>query len=153
MAPPVGPSLPPLLGLELLAAMAMAVPVLTIDSVLNGALNGDYTTSKFFVDELAGDSILLTVTFSPDAAGVTAVEIFTNLNRRDRAGLDANADGIEDGILPPSGDLVVAVAMRSTTEPTRLLRLAVASIRWSWPRRRPVPTGSRRATKSRDRTI
>lgn len=97
----------PLIFLSCFAG-ARAVPVLTIESDGNGSLDGDYTTSKFFVDELAGDSFPLTVTFSPDAAGVTAVEVFTNLNRRDRAALDADGDSVEDGILVPSGDLVVA---------------------------------------------
>ena len=91
-----------------LATFAGAAPTLTIESDANGSLNGDYTTSKFFIDEVAGDSVSLTVTFFPDAANVTAVEVFTNLNRRDRAGTDADGDGVEDGILAPPGDLVVA---------------------------------------------
>jgi glycosidase len=78
-------------------------PLLTI----NG-LNANYTTTKLFVDEVAGDSIPLNIVFEPGSANVSngTVQVFTNLNRRDRAGADANGDGIEDGILPPSGDLV-----------------------------------------------
>lgn len=83
-------------------------PVLTVSSATTGTLNGNYTTSHVFVDETKGDSIPFTVTFAPGQANITAVELFTNLNRRDRAQLDANGDGIEDGIVIPSGDTVVA---------------------------------------------
>src|SRR5207245_257435 len=68
----------------------------------------NYTTTHVFVDEVAGDSVPLTISFTPNAANLTDVETFSNLNRRDRATLDADGDGIEDGILPPSGILVVA---------------------------------------------
>jgi hypothetical protein len=74
---------------------------------ING-LNGDYTTSHVFVDENAGDSIPLTILFSPNTTSVTAAEVFSNLNRRDRATLDANGDGIEDGIVPPDGNAIIA---------------------------------------------
>ena len=77
-------------------------PVLTV----NGQ-NGNYTTTHVFVDEMAGDALPLAVTFAPGQANVTSVELFTNLNRRDLAELDANGDGIEDGILPPDGNMVV----------------------------------------------
>ena len=78
-------------------------PVLTI----NG-LNGNYTTTKLFVNELLGDSIPLNVVFIPKQPNVdtSTVQIYTNLNRRDRAEVDADGDGNEDGIQPPSGDLV-----------------------------------------------
>jgi glycosidase len=89
------------LGLSVLPLAAQ--PVLTVNGV-----NADYTTTHVFVDEVAGDSGPLNVEFQPNAANLTAVEIYSNLNRRDRATADANGDGIEDGILPPSGDLVVA---------------------------------------------
>ena len=78
-------------------------PALTV----NG-LNADYTTTHVFVDENAGDSIPLTILFSPNASGVTTAEVFSNLNRRDRATQDANGDGIEDGIVPPDGNTIVA---------------------------------------------
>ena len=74
-------------------------PVLTVNGV-----NANYTSTHFFVDEVAGNSLPVTVTFAPGQAGVTQVEVFTNLNRRDRAQLDANGDGIEDGIKPPDGN-------------------------------------------------
>ena len=56
----------------------------------------------------AGDSVPLTILFSPSAPGVTTAEVFSNLNRRDRAALDANGDGIEDGIVPPDGGAIAA---------------------------------------------
>ena len=78
-------------------------PVLTI----NG-LNADYTTTHVFVDENVGDLIPLTVLFFPNTSNVTTAEVFSNLNRRERAVLDANGDGIEDGIVPPDGGTIVA---------------------------------------------
>ncbi|PYI88309.1 MAG: hypothetical protein DME26_03850, partial [Verrucomicrobia bacterium] len=82
---------------------ALGDPVLTI----NG-LNADYTTTHLFVDELSADSIPLTILFSPNASNVVAAEVFSNLNRRERAMQDANGDGVEDGILPPDGNGIVA---------------------------------------------
>ena len=78
-------------------------PVLTI----NG-LNANYTTTHLFVDEVAATSQNLTVSFQPNAANINSatVQVFTNLNRRDRAQLDANGDGTEDGIMPPDGNSV-----------------------------------------------
>ena len=76
-------------------------PVLTV----NG-LNADYTTTHVFVDEVAGDSVPLTMLFTPNVANATNVEVFSNVNRRSRATLDANGDGVEDGILPPDGNFI-----------------------------------------------
>ena len=78
-------------------------PALTI----NG-LNADYTTTHVFVDELAADSIPLTILFSPNTSNVTTAEVFSNLNRRERATQDANGDSIEDGIMPPDGNTIAA---------------------------------------------
>jgi len=78
-------------------------PALTVNGV-----NADYTTTHVFVNELNGDSIPLTVLFSPNQPNLTTVETFCNLNRRDRATLDANGDGIEDGIIPPDGNFIPA---------------------------------------------
>ena len=76
----------------------------TITTSTTGTLNADYTTSKLYVDEVAGvagDSAPITISFAP---GVQAdeVELWTNLNNRDRAGQDADGDGIHDGIFPPT---------------------------------------------------
>ena len=78
-------------------------PTLTV----NG-LNADYTTTHVFVDENAGDAVPLAIQFSPNASNVTTAEVFSNLNRRDRVTLDANGDGIEDGIVPPDGNAIAA---------------------------------------------
>ena len=77
-------------------------------SLTANGVEADYTTTHLFVDEVAGDSVPLAVNFSPNVLNVTAAEIFTNLNRRDRAQLDADADGIEDGIQPPNGNNIAA---------------------------------------------
>ncbi len=90
--------------LFLLTVFANAAPVLTV----NGT-SANYTTSKLYADEIAGTSVPLVIVLNPDETQpVTAAEVFTNLNNRDRANDDADGDGIEDGIQPPSGDLVVA---------------------------------------------
>ncbi|MCX6896709.1 MAG: alpha-amylase family glycosyl hydrolase [Verrucomicrobia bacterium] len=74
---------------------------------ING-LNADYTTTHCFVDEVAGDSFPLNILFAPGVASLTQVEVFSNVNRRDRAALDINGDGIEDGIVGPNGNGIVA---------------------------------------------
>jgi len=71
-------------------------------------VEADYTTSHVFVDEVAGDSVPFTIFFDPQTTGVATAEIFTNLNRRDHATVDANGDGVEDGILPPDGNQIAA---------------------------------------------
>lgn len=78
-------------------------PVLTV----NG-LNANYTTSKLFVDEIAGDSINVDIVFQPSESNIVAAEVYSNLNRRDRADDDANADGYADGISGLDGDSLVA---------------------------------------------
>ena len=113
------------LAVGLLAAGGVAQtgePSLTVNGV-----EANYTTSKLYVDELAGDTVPVSVVFRPDVGNVDAarVQVFTNLNRRDRAERDADGDGIEDGIVPPSGDLVGtddkhyyrAFAMSPTAQP------------------------------------
>lgn len=78
-------------------------PSLTVNN-----LNANYTTTKLFVDEIAGDSIPLNIVFAPGEANVTEVEVYTNLNRRDRADDDANGDGYDDGISAINGNDLVA---------------------------------------------
>lgn len=73
---------------------------------VNG-LNADYTTSKFFVDERAGDSHTVDVRYTiPGVADVDTAEVFSNLDRRDYADVDINSDGIPDGIKPPLGNSI-----------------------------------------------
>ena len=71
-------------------------------------VEGNYTTTHLYVDEIAADSIPVTVFFDPQTLGVESCEVFTNLNRRDRAQLDADGDGIEDGIKAPNGNNIPA---------------------------------------------
>jgi glycosidase len=71
---------------------------------IRGEVEADYTPSHVFVNEVGGDSVPITVFFDPQTLGVETAEVFTNLNRRDRAAQDADHDGIEDGIKPPSGN-------------------------------------------------
>ena len=80
-------------------------PSLTV----NG-LEANYTTSHVFVDEIAADLAPLTINFTPNVAVDPAtVQVYTNLNRRDFATLpytDGNGIATEEGISPPSGDVV-----------------------------------------------
>lgn len=75
---------------------------------LASEVEGNYSTSHVFVNEALGASVPFTIFFDPQMTGVQTCEVFTNLNRRDHAGADANSDGIEDGIKPPPGSAVVA---------------------------------------------
>ncbi len=95
-------SVGPLLGSTLKVSAGSAVRVTMTE------VEGNYTTTHLFVDEVAGDAIPVTVFFDPQAVNIQTCEIFTNLNRRDRAQLDADGDGIEDGIKPPPGNGFVA---------------------------------------------
>ena len=81
-------------------------PTLTVNGV-----NANYTTEHVYVDEIADDTVPFTVVFNPNVANVdpTTVQVYTNLNRRDYAMLpytDGNGIATEEGINPPSGDLV-----------------------------------------------
>ena len=60
------------------------IPSLTVNGV-----NANYTTSHLYMDEIAGDSVSLTIILIPNAANVdpATVQVFTNLNRRDYATL------------------------------------------------------------------
>lgn len=80
-------------------------PVLTVNGV-----NADYGSAHVFVNELSNDVVPLTILFSPNTPGVVEADVFSNLNRRDRAGQDADGDGIEDGILPPDGNSIATGA-------------------------------------------
>lgn len=80
-------------------------PILTV----NGR-NADYTTSKFFIDEIAGDQHEILVRYIPGVAA-TNVEVFSNLDRRDLVDIDYTnqwiaGDGYPDGIRPPNANLI-----------------------------------------------
>ncbi len=75
--------------------------------------SADYTTTKFFVDEIAGDAVTVTVRYTTGIvpSNLRAVEVFSNLGRRDFADVDyTNAlitgDGIPDGIIAPNGNFI-----------------------------------------------
>ena len=70
---------------------------------VNG-LNADYTTSKFFLDEAAGETATLQVVYNPPVDNPYAVEVFSNVGRRDYWNADLDENGIPDAIFPPSGD-------------------------------------------------
>ncbi|MDP3851024.1 MAG: hypothetical protein Q8Q59_11000 [Luteolibacter sp.] len=72
-------------------------PSFTVSSQGNGTLNANYTTTKLFVDEIAGGSESVTFTFNPGETA-TVVELVTNLNQRDLATTDKNSNGIDDGM-------------------------------------------------------
>ena len=74
---------------------------------VNG-LNADYTTSKFFIDEAAGETVTLDVVYAPEVSSPYAVEIFSNVGRRDFWDADIDTNGVPDSIRPPSGDLITA---------------------------------------------
>ena len=73
-------------------------PALTITSPTTGTLNGNYTTTKIFADEVAGTTVPLTIAFAPGQPNITAVEVVTNLNQRDYAEGDKNVNGVQDGM-------------------------------------------------------
>ena len=90
--------------MALLGAAASAyaqTPALTVNGI-----NANYGMTHVFVNEVSNDAVPLTILFSPNVANVVEADVFSNLNRRDHAGMDANGDGIEDGILPPDGNTI-----------------------------------------------
>lgn len=71
-------------------------------------VEGNYSTTHLYLNEVAAESIPITIFFDPQTTNIETCEVFTNLNRRERAQLDANGDGIEDGIKPVDGSAIVA---------------------------------------------
>ncbi len=77
-------------------------PKLTVNGV-----NGDYTTTHLFISEPVGSGgpqISVVFEVGENVVDPTTVQVFTNLNRRDLATQVFN--GEEEGIQPPSGDLI-----------------------------------------------
>ncbi len=60
------------------------------------------------MDEVGVESVPFTIFFDPQMVGVEKCEGWTNLNRRARAGLDADVDGVEDGIKFPNGNNIAS---------------------------------------------
>jgi glycosidase len=62
-------------------------------TVVNSATNNaNYDIRRFFLDERVGETGTITVILQPNVSGVTDVELFTNLNRRDFANLPGDED-------------------------------------------------------------
>ncbi len=59
-----------------------AAPYLQVNGV-----NGDYATFHYYIDESAGQTDSVTVEFWPNEGNVQTVELWSNLNKRDRATL------------------------------------------------------------------
>jgi len=89
----------------------------TVTTASTGTLNANYTTSKLYLNEVQNESVPITISFAPGVAA-DEVELWTNLNNRDRAEADANADGIHDGILPPDAPTNKPVGYTSGIYPT-----------------------------------
>lgn len=68
--------------------------------------SAEYTISHVYLDEVAGTSAPITFRFTPGVANVIDVELWTNINRRDLANSDKNADGYPDGVVPINGNTV-----------------------------------------------
>lgn len=77
-------------------------PSLTVNGI-----NSDYSKSNYYIDE-NNDTVfpVIELRMNPNFGTVDSVQIFTNLNNRDRANDDFNNDGIEDGIIPVDGNLI-----------------------------------------------
>jgi len=90
-----------LLGL-LTCTLSAQTKSLKVAAEFHPTQEADYTTTKVYVDEVAGTSVPITITFNTGSGTATEAEIWTNLNNRDRATSDINADSIEDGILSPA---------------------------------------------------
>lgn len=76
--------------------------------LVNG-VSGDYSKSNFYIDEnndTSFPSIQIRLAPNLGIANNPQVEVFTNLNNRDRANNDYNGDGIEDGIISPDGNSI-----------------------------------------------
>ena len=72
----------------------------------SGEVEADYGMSHLFIDEVALQSVPVTVFFDPQAGGVAEADVFTNLNRRDFASVIVGSESVEEGISPPSGNTI-----------------------------------------------
>lgn len=96
-----------IVSLFLATGFAHAVGTLNVDTpgyVANRS--AEYTISHVYIDEIAGTTVPITFRFTPGAANVIDVELWTNVNRRDLTNGDKNADGYPDGVVPLDGNTV-----------------------------------------------
>jgi hypothetical protein len=77
----------PLLIVILTARWTIASTMtVTIPGTHGGApVDGNYGMSHIFIDEIAGDSVPVTIFFDPQTNNVAEAQVYTNLNRRDMA--------------------------------------------------------------------
>ena len=68
--------------------------------------SAEYTISHVYLDEVAGTTVPITFRFTPGTGNVTDVELWTNVNRRDLANTDKDANGYPDGVVTPNGNMV-----------------------------------------------
>jgi hypothetical protein len=96
------------------AASQAALLKISANSTVRAAseVEANYTTTHLFVDEVAGTSIPVTIFFDPQTPGVVEAQVFTNLNRRDKATASytdpLTGQPTHEGIKPPDGDTIVA---------------------------------------------
>lgn len=82
------------------------------DGLQVNGVNADYTTTKFFINEINGETAQIVVHYKPvGAPNVKNVQLYSNLGRRDYVDVDytnayITADGYADGICPPDGNLI-----------------------------------------------
>lgn len=92
--------------LLLVVGGGFSLPRANAFSLAVNGLNGEYTTSKFFLDERdTGDTVALSVQVDlSEVSGLDlrSVEVFTNLGRREFTDTDWNNDGHPDGIKFPN---------------------------------------------------
>lgn len=83
-------------------AVSYPPPSFTVNGV-----NGNYSKSNFYIDE-NNDTVfpVLELRLNPNIGTLDSVQVFTNLNNRERANEDYNNDGIEDGIIPLDGNTI-----------------------------------------------
>ena len=93
------------------AVFSFSLFVAGADGLTVNGVNADYTTTKFFIDEIAGETQFVTVVYTPSESGASNAQVYANLNRRDLCDVDyTNAylagDGYPDGIRPPDGNVI-----------------------------------------------
>ena len=93
--------------LNLIGLLSYGAGSLEIRAPGYGFQEADYSTSHIFIDEIANITSSIEVFFDlNDFSNITDVEVFSNVNRRDLARIDKDADGYADGIHPPNGNLI-----------------------------------------------
>ena len=94
--------------------------------------NANYTTTKFFLDEITGDTAQVTVRFKPNDAllNPSTVQMFSNLDRRDFWNADIDADGIADAIKPPNADLITPATTDSYFAAHSMTNLGGGEFEW-----------------------